>query len=500
MCHAGRVPENRPAFRVAVVGGGISGLAAAHRLSVQRPDIEVTVLEAGPRLGGSLHRAEVGGVVVDVGAEAMLHRRREAVDLVEEIGLGADLVHPATITANLWTRGRLAPMPRTMMGVPLDLRALDGVISTRGLARAALDAVLPATELGDRDISVGDLVEERLGKEVVDRLVEPLLGGVYAGHAREISARAAVPQVVALLERDRSLTRAAAAATPTPDPDRPAVPVFAGLRGGIGRLPEALAQASGAHIRTGATVRDLARRPGGGWNLVVGSTRDPEVLQFDAVVLATPATATARLLSDVAPVAALTLARIDYASMAIVTLAFSARAFPTVAGSGFLVPPVDGRSVKAATFSFAKWDWVRQAGEGSDGGVVLMRCSLGRHREEQALQRTDEELVELAVSDLGDAIGLSVRPVDSHVQRWGGALPQYAVGHLDRVAGVREELDGLPGLAVCGSAYDGLGIPACINAAERAVAKLLAETSHLKPPPPAETSHLKRQTPPRRRR
>ena len=479
MCHAGRVPRSvsvsPPALRVAVVGGGVSGLAAAHRLSVERPDAEITVLEAGPRIGGSLHRVEVGGVVVDVGAEAMLHRRPEAVDLVEEIGLGEDLVHPATITANLWTRGRLAPMPRTMMGVPLDLRALDGVISARGLARAALDTVLPATELGDSDISVGDLVEERLGKEVVDRLVEPLLGGVYAGHAREISARAAVPQVVALLERDRSLTRAAAAVTPVPDPDQPAVPVFAGLRGGVARLPEALAKASAAEVRTGATVRDLARRPGGGWNLVVGSTHDPEVLQFDAVVLATPATATARLLSDVAPVAALTLARIDYASMAIVTLAFAAHAFPAVAGSGFLVPPVDRRSVKAATFSFAKWDWVREAGEGIEGGVVLMRCSLGRHREEQALQRTDEELVEIAVGDLIDAIGLSVRPVDSHVQRWGGALPQYAVGHLDRVASVREELEDIPGLAVCGSAYDGLGIPACINAAERAVAKILAD-------------------------
>ena len=268
-------------------------------------------------------------------------------------------------------------MPRTMMGVPLDLRGLDGIISARGLARAALDNVLPPTELGERDISVGDLVEERLGKEVVDRLVEPLLGGVYAGHAREISARAAVPQMVALLEQDRSLTRAAAAATP-PAAQAAADPVFAGIRGGVGRLPGALAETSGATVRTGATVRDLARRPDGGWNLVVGSTRDPEIVQADAVVLATPARATARLLSDVAPTAALTLARIEYASMAIVTMAFPARAFPQVRGSGFLVPPVDGRSVKASTFSFAKWDWVRQAGRGRRGEEMLvMRCSIG---------------------------------------------------------------------------------------------------------------------------
>jgi oxygen-dependent protoporphyrinogen oxidase len=466
------VPEPSRIQRIAVVGGGVSGLAAAHRITQELPDAYVVVLEASSRLGGSLHRAEVGGVMVDVGAEAMLNRRPEAVSLAAEVGLEEDLVHPATITANLWNRGRLVPMPRTMMGVPLDLRALDGIISAKGLARAALDNVLPPTDLEGRDISVGDLVEERLGKEIVDRLVEPLLGGVYAGHAREISARAAVPQMVALLGTDRSLSRAAAAATPPPDPAT-ATPVFAGIRGGVGRLPGALAQASGATVRTGATVRDLARRPEGGWNLVVGSTRDPEVLQADAVVLATPARSTARLLSDVASSAALNLARIEYASMAIVTLVFPARAFPQVAGSGFLVPPVDGRSVKASTFSFAKWDWVREAGAATGEEMLVLRCSLGRHREEKTLQVSDAELVQLALADLTDAIGLSVRPADSHVQRWGGALPQYAVGHLDRVASVRRDLASLRGLAVCGSAYDGIGIPACIASAQLAAAKIL---------------------------
>ena len=451
----------------------MSGLAAARRIGQDLPGAELLVLEASPRIGGSLLTADVGGVVTDVGAEAMLNRRPEAVSLAREVGLADDLVHPATISAGLWNRGRLVPLPRTMMGVPLDLRALDGVISAKGLARAAMDNVLPPTELGDRDISVGDLVEERLGKEVVDRLVEPLLGGVYAGHAREISARAAVPQLVALLGHDRSLTRAAAAATPPLDESAP--PVFAGIRGGVGRLPEVLARASGATVRTGATVRDLAHRPDGGWNLVVGPTRDPEIVQADAVVLATPARATSRLLSDVAPASALALARIEYASMAIVTLAVPARAFPEVAGSGFLVPPVDGHAVKASTFSFAKWDWVREAGATSGDPVVLLRCSLGRHREEQTLQRSDEELVDLALGDLADAIGLSVRPLDWHVQRWGGALPQYAVGHLDRVATVRAELGRLTGLAVCGSAYDGVGIPACIASAHLAAAEVVAD-------------------------
>jgi oxygen-dependent protoporphyrinogen oxidase len=458
---------------VVVVGAGIAGLAAAAALKQHAPGLAVAVVEGSPTIGGKLALAEVAGVTVDVGAEAVLNRRPEATGLARRCGLADLLVHPATTSANLWSRGQMRPMPRTLMGVPADGRALaeSGVISKPGLARAALDAVMPATRLDQHDVSVGWLVEERFGKEVVDRLVEPLLGGVYAGHAREISARAAVPQVVALLDRDRSMLRAAAAATSATSD----VPLFAGLVGGVGRLPAAVAASAGLDVRTGATVRDLARRSGGGWNLVVGPTRDAEIVAADAVVLATPARATARLLSDVVPDAALELARVEYASMAIVTLAFRRRDFPDTSGSGFLVPPVDGRAVKAATYSYAKWGWVHDAGRGADEGedVLVMRCSIGRHREEQVLQVEDRELVETALGDLSAAIGLSVRPVDWHVKRWGGALPQYAVGHLDRVRQVRSAVARTPGLAVCGAAYDGLGIPACIASAEHAVRQVL---------------------------
>lgn len=451
-----------------MIGGGIAGLAAAARMREERPEAEIVVLEGSPRIGGKLQLAEVGGVTVDVGAEAMLNRRPEGVALAHTSGLGAAVVHPATTAAQLWNRSELVAMPRTLMGIPIDLRQLaeTGVISKPGMARAAMDAVLPATSLDGRDTSIGALVEERFGREVVDRLVEPLLGGVYAGHAREISARAAVPQVVALLDRDRSLAKAAAQATAGPISD---LPVFAGIAGGMGRLPAAVAAASGARIELDTTARALARRPGGGWTVVVGSADEPRLLQADAVIVAVPARAAARLLSEVAPAAALELARIEYASVALVTMAFAERDFPAVHGSGFLVPPVEKRMIKASTFSFAKWDWVRQAGN----GTLVMRCSLGRHRDEHQLQVSDEELVELALTDLADAIGLSVRPVDHQVQRWGGGLPQYAVGHLDRIATVRAEVGRLPGLAVCGAAYDGLGIPACIASAHLAVASLL---------------------------
>jgi oxygen-dependent protoporphyrinogen oxidase len=333
-----------------------------------------------------------------------------------------------------------------------------------------MEPALAATYFDDQDVSVGWLIEERFGKEVVDRLVEPLLGGVYAGHARELSARAAVPQVVALLGRDKSMMHAAAQArAATSD-----VPVFAGLGGGLGVLPDAVATHAGLEVRTGATVRELTHGPDGGWRLVVGSTRDAETVEADAVVLAAPARPTSRLLSDVAPGAVPELAGIDYASVAIVTLAFRARDMPATEGSGFLVPPVDGRTVKASTYSFAKWDWVREAGtSGGDDDVLVMRCSVGRHREEATLQRTDDELVQLALEDLADAVGLSVRPVDAHVRRWGGALPQYAVGHLERVRRIRTAVGRVPGLAVCGAAYDGLGIPACIASAELAATQVL---------------------------
>jgi oxygen-dependent protoporphyrinogen oxidase len=266
------------------------------------------------------------------------------------------------------------------------------------------------------------------------------------------------------------LRAAAAVTTATSD-----VPVFAGLVGGLGQLPQAVAAASGAEVRTGAMVRDLARRSRGGWNLVVGSAHDPRIVQADAVVLAAPAPATARLLSDVAPDAALELAQVEYASMAIITMAFRRRDFPETTGSGFLVPPVDRRAVKGATYSFAKWDWVAEAGRGTDGGedLLVMRCSIGRHREEQVLQVEDEELVQTALEELSDAIGLSVRPVDWHVQRWGGGLPQYAVGHVDRVGQVRLSVAKAGPLAVCGAAFDGLGLPACIASAEAAVTQVL---------------------------
>ncbi|MFJ8044384.1 protoporphyrinogen oxidase [Kitasatospora sp. NPDC096147] len=450
-------------LRVVVVGGGIAGLTAAWLASGAA---RVTLLEAGERFGGKLRGGEVGGVRVDLGAESMLARRPEAVELAREVGLAGELEPPTTAKAGIWTRGELRPLPAgQLMGVPGDLAALaaSGVLTEEGLRRAGRDG--EAGEIG-ADVSIGAYVAAKLGREVVERLVEPLLGGVYAGHADEISLRAAVPALLPIAQRGGPLAEGVRELTSRPSAGGP---VFQGLRGGLGTLPEAVAAAArrnGAELRTGSPVEELRRTPEG-WRIVSNG----EVLHADRVVLAVPAPVAAKLLVDELPSAAAELSQVEYAGMALVTMAFRRAdlAGAGLAGSGFLVPPVDGRRIKASTFSSNKWGWL----ERSAPDEFLLRTSLGRHREVAVLELPDEELVGRSLADLAEAVGLRARPYDTAVTRWPGGLPQYPVGHLDRVARIRSAVAGLGGLAVCGAAYDGVGIPACIASARRAVNEMV---------------------------
>jgi len=460
--------------RVAVVGGGISGLAAAWQLVRDLPGAEVVVLDASDRPGGKLRSAVVGGVRIDVGAESMLVRRPEGLDLATEIGLSGALVHPATTRASVWSRGALHPMPGgTLMGVPANPAAALGLLDAEEIARDEQERDLPVTPV-TQDVSVGDYVAERVGPAVVDRLVEPLLGGVYAGHARLLSLQATVPALWQAAVRGESLTvaaeRAASAAAAN------GTPVFAGLRGGMATLAESLHAAlvaRGVRVVSDTIVRSLERTPGG-WRLVTGPVPAPVALDVDAVVLAVPAAPASRLLAPHSAPAAAELAGVDYASMAIVSLVLPRAGMPLLPGSGFLVPPVEGRTVKASTFSSAKWGWVAEAA----GDLVVLRASIGRHGEEADLQRADQDLVAVAHKEVGEALGGRLpTPVDAHVQRWGGALPQYAVGHVERVARIGEAVAGLPGLEVAGAAYQGVGIPACIASGREAA---LAVATHLK--------------------
>jgi len=458
---------------VAVIGGGVAGLAAAFLL--KDAGVAVTVLEGSPRLGGKLSVSEVGGVAVDAGAEALLARRPEGVGLIGELGLSDELESPGTTAAGIWTRGRIRALPRRQfMGVPaeFDDLAASGILSGDGLTRARQDLSLPDSA-HDGDESVASRVGGRFGAEVVDRLVEPLLGGVYAGRCEELSFEATLPGLARAARGRRSLAQAAATMLPPealPDKAASVPPLFTTLTGGLGTLPAALAKASGADIRTNAMVRELART-GTGWRLTVGSAHEPLRLDADAVIIAVPGRPASRLLAGVAPTAAAALAEVRYASMAIVTLAYPQDAFgATLTGSGFLVPAVDRRAIKAVTFSTVKWPHLRR----SDGGLHIVRCSVGRLGEEALLQRDDGELAALAAADLRDATGVRGEPVDVRVSRWGGGLPQYSVGHLERVARIRAGIAAQPGLAISGAAYDGVGIPACISTARLAVDQVLA--------------------------
>ncbi|GGQ00439.1 protoporphyrinogen oxidase [Streptomyces roseolilacinus] len=452
--------------RVVVIGGGIAGLAAAHR--VLRAGRSVTLLEAAGRVGGKLQAGEIAGVPVDLGAESILARRPEGVELARAVGLGDRLQPPATATAFVWTRDALRPMPKGhVMGVPGDPGALAGLLSGEGLSAVARDRELPPAELGD-DVAIGAYVAERMGREIVDRLVEPLLGGVYAGDSYRISMKAAVPKLFEAARRHTTLTDAVRAVQAAAA-QAPAGPAFAGIAGGIGRLPLAVAEAitaAGGEIRTNTPVRGLSRRPDG-WEV----RTDRGALHAAAVILATPARPTAELLAAESPAAAAELAAVEYASMALVTLAFRRADVASVpAGSGFLVPPVDGRTIKASTFSSRKWGWVDEGA----GDLFVLRTSIGRYGEEEYLDRDDADLVAVSLRDLGDAVGIAAKPVATEVTRWTGGLPQYPVGHPARVARIRRAVAALPGLRVCGAAYDGVGIPAVVADGWRAADEILA--------------------------
>lgn len=468
--------------RVVVVGAGIAGLSAAFAL--RDAGAEVLIVEAATRIGGKLLVSDVGGIPVDAGAEAMLARAPEGVALARELGLDARLVHPAASSAALFVSGTVHRIPgATVLGVPTDLDAVraSGILSDDEVARIGSEPDEPGEPLG-ADTSVDDAVGSRMGSAVVQRLVEPLLGGVYAGRADVLSVRATMPAIAARLAGQASVltaTRAALAATPRRDG-----PVFATLSDGLGSLPAALAEASGARLRLGTPVRELSRTATG-FRLLAGPVPDPTVLEADAVIVAVPAAKAAGILRATAPSAVADLAAIEYASTAIVTLAYLGEIGLPRGSSGVLVPAVEGLAVKALTYSSQKWPHLA-------GPVTVVRASLGRHRDEQVLQRDNAELVTVARGDLARIATVAAVPIDARVTRWGGALPQYAVGHLDRIRRIRAAVDAVPGLAVCGAAYDGVGVPSCIRTGRQAADRVRAHLGAARQSKQAPTQALTR--------
>ncbi|MEU9823561.1 protoporphyrinogen oxidase [Micromonospora chersina] len=457
-------------WRVAIVGGGITGLAAAVRLRDRAPaGTEITVYEQSDRLGGKLRTGELAGGPVEFGAESFLMRdpaggESAAVTLIRRLGLAGSIVHPTVGQAALVVDGGLRPVPGgTLVGVPGDLDKVAAVAQPAAAAdRDGGAPLLPP----DADVSVGALVRDRLGDEVVDRLVDPMLGGVYAGRADDLSLVTTMPALARAARVEHTLVgavRAAQAAAPR----APGAPVFGTLAGGLSTLVEAAARESGATIRRDAAVRELHRTPAG-WRLTVGPTRDPEFIEADAVLLAVPARPAARLLAGPAPEVAAAVGGLDYASVALVTMALPEPELPEL--SGFLVPATEGLLIKASTFFTTKWGHLRRP-----DGLALVRASVGRYGDETSLQLTDDDLVATVHRELSKVLGTPLpAPVARHVQRWGGALPQYTPGHLGRVAAARTALRAAhPTLALAGAGYDGVGIPVCVRSGETAAEEII---------------------------
>ncbi len=456
---------------IAVVGGGITGLAAAWELARSPGAPAVVVLESSGRFGGRIETVRFAGLPVDAGPDAFVTRSPAAEELCREVGLGDDLIAPASAAATLYVRGSLRPLPKGLvLGVPTDRRALrrSGLLSLRGRLRVAADLVLPRTTAGD-DPSVAAVVGARVGPEALAVLVEPIIGGINAGTVDRLSLRSVAPQVAAAARAHRSLIRGLRmSAAPPMGADGPR-PVFLGLAGGLGTLVDRLVEqlgAAGVELATERAVTGL-RATGGGYALEMagGATRD-----VDGIVVALPAPAAAPLFGDLAPAVASDLGSIAYASVALVTLAWPATAAPagTLAGSGFLVPRASGHLLTACTFTSVKWP------RSTVPGRIVVRASVGRAEDERGSQLTDGELVVRVREELAAILGITQQPLDILLRRFPGAFPQYEPGHEARAARIRAALEAQAAVTVAGAALDGIGIPACIASGRKAATDVLA--------------------------
>lgn len=434
--------------RVAVIGGGIAGLASAYELRRRLPDASVVVHEASDRFGGKVHTSTFAGRSVDEGADAFLARVPWGLDLCRELGIETTLVSPAASTAYVWWDGALRSLPDGLvLGVPTDLDA----VRASGLVDGPLD-VHPADSPLDpgADVSVGELVRPQLGDDVFERLVDPLLGGINAGDGDRLSVRAAAPQLAAAAERDRDLVMGLRASPPSGDG-----PVFYAPARGMGALVDALVdwlRSHGVELRLGS--RMLVDEPGA-----------------DGVILGLPAHAAGEALARVAPGAADQLGTIDYASVALVTMAFDrSSVHRPLDGSGYLVPRTTGLLMSACSWASSKW---AQLADESDGSVVV-RVSSGRIGDERFAALDDDTLVAALLDELAQTSDIDGRPREVRVNRWMRSFPQYAPGHLDLVDRIERRLAAeAPNVVVTGAALRGLGVPACIRQGREAAVELI---------------------------
>jgi oxygen-dependent protoporphyrinogen oxidase len=442
---------------IVVVGGGIAGLVAADRLVAA--GLDVVVLEASGRLGGNVLTTSFAGRPLDMGAEALATGDDTAIELCRALSLDGGLVGPAARGTRVWVRGRLRPLPAGPMMLPGGAGELlrSRVLSPRGALRCGLDLVMPS-RAPERDVSVGAIVRARLGAQALERVVDPLIGGVHAGRCDDLSAEALAPQLIAALAGGRGLIRGLRATAPRPDR-----PPFMTLRGGLGTLTRALAArlaVAGAVVRLSTPA--CAVEPAGRHGLRV-RVPDGEALDAAACVIAAPAPAAAPMLAGLAPAAAAGLREIRYAAAAVVALAYPAgEADSLPAGTGFLTAG-DERLVRACTWSSTKWRHLA-------GDPAIVKAFVGRAGSPPP-DGTDHDLAVRVHEELTSALGVRRRPVDAHVERFDVAIPQYAVGHVARVDRIQAALPAT--VALAGAAYRGAGVGACVRSGQAGAERIL---------------------------
>ncbi len=448
---------------VAVIGGGITGLMCARRLSQQ--GVSVALFELSSILGGQIRSARVAERDIDLGAEAIHLSAPGMSAFISEIGLSGGLIKSSPGASWLWSEKGLVRLPEGVGPAgPRKLKPVlrSGVMSLAGLLRAGLEPLVPRRKLRG-DIGVGQYIGKRFGSQVVDRFVDPVLGSLHAGDVYQLSLRAITPELAAIADRRGSIM-ASRRGKKAPPPMS-----FATWAGGLTVLTERMLIDTGVEIRTLTTVEFVEVLPSGRYLVKTSSDGSTEV---DAVVLALPAQVAAKIVGPLTQVAAALLEKIRYASVATVIVSYprvAVDALEAFQGTGLLVPSSRKRLLKAATFVSTKWSHL------ADPDIVLVRLSCGRANEKVIATMSDEELVARLHADLADATGVKVAPIDFCVQRWPSAIPQMEIGHLELVSQIRADLASFKGIYLAGSSYDGLGIAACLNSGAKAARQCLID-------------------------
>ncbi|AMV36244.1 protoporphyrinogen oxidase [Planctomyces sp. SH-PL62] len=453
---------------VAVVGGGITGLAAANRLRELDPSLSVAVLEAGAKPGGVLGTDRRDGFLIDSSADSFITNVPWAIDLCRRLGLEDRLIQTAERNRRSFVvrAGRLEPIPDgliIMAPSKIGPMVRTRILSVPGKLRLAMERFLPKGDGSDE--SLAGFARRRFGREAYDRLIQPLVGGMYTGDPERLSVKATMPRFLEMEQRDGSLIKSMRAAGGKQTGGSGArYSLFVGLEGGMSDLVEAIvARLPEGTVRTGSPVRRISR-DADGWRLDVGD--GPTTLRARSVILATSARATAGLLREVAPEAAAEVGAITSTSSAVVSLGFRRdRIAHPLDGFGFVVPFIEDRRILSGSFSSVKF--ANRAPEGS----VLIRVFMGGSKRPELVDADDNELVRIATEELASLLGVRGGPETSSVSRWREVMPQYEVGHLERIADVEARVGALDGLELAGNWLRGIGVPMCIHSGEQAAGR-----------------------------